>query len=78
MKISELKRICEEATPKILDGLSVPTNNALYHHSITPSRVKKMLELLERASELCDIRCTGVIDEDHDAWLQDFEREFGE
>lgn len=65
MKLSEQKRICEEATAKFMA-------------TFFPSRVKKMIELLERASELCDIRCTGVIDEDHDAWLQDFEREFGE
>lgn len=78
MKLSELKRICEEATEILITY--VPEDGITRKGTIAPSRVKKMIELLEKAKESISLRdqtneglWSGEV-----AWLKDFNEEFGE
>lgn len=71
MKLSELKRICEEAN----DVGCWDTDMVLkYDGTFHPSRVKKMIELLERAQKIM-IGNEVVFAEN---WLKDLSEEFGE
>lgn len=86
MKLSELKRICEGAAEEHAKECRIHTRK--FKEEFSPSRVKKMIELLESAEVFihshpcgCDPG-NGITTRPYTCikheWLKDFNDEFGE
>lgn len=79
MKLSELKRICEEATEILITY--VPEDGITRKGTIAPSRVKKMIELLELARDFIGTNSIDQMNGYHEvpeakSWLKTYKSEF--